>query len=98
MDHHKKAVNKFTRDEKFFSAVGRFFFEFSQLEYTLKYRVAEAIGLDDQHFKRYAPATSSGTVERVSASQVKMCVMATPQKKRGEPLLRPAPANRDYLV
>jgi hypothetical protein len=51
MDHHKKAVNKFTRDDdKFFSAVGRFFFEFSQLEAMLRTEVAQKIGLDDRYF------------------------------------------------
>jgi hypothetical protein len=28
MDHHKKSVNKFTADDRFFSAIGRFFLSF----------------------------------------------------------------------
>jgi hypothetical protein len=42
MDHHKQSVNKFTAEDRFFSAIGRFIFEFSQLEYTLKHHVARA--------------------------------------------------------
>src|SRR5690242_4060138 len=50
IEHHPKAVNKFTSDDRWFSAIGRFIFEFSQLEYTLKHYVAEKVGLDDVHF------------------------------------------------
>jgi|SRR6516162_7240069 hypothetical protein len=50
MDHHKKSVNKFTADDRFFSAIGRFIFEFSQLEYTIKHHVAEQVGLKDEYF------------------------------------------------
>lgn len=50
MDHHKKSVNKFTSDDRFFSAIGRFIFEFSQLEYTLKHHVAEQVNINDEHF------------------------------------------------
>jgi hypothetical protein len=50
MDHHQRSVNKFTSDDRFFSAIGRFIFEFSQLEYTLKHYIAEAIDLRDEHF------------------------------------------------
>jgi hypothetical protein len=50
MDHHKKSVNKFTADDRFFSAIGRFIFEFSQLEYTLKHHVAEQVDLKDEYF------------------------------------------------
>jgi hypothetical protein len=47
---HRQAINKFTSDDRWFSAIGRFIFEFSQLEYTLKHYIAEAIGLKEQHF------------------------------------------------
>jgi hypothetical protein len=50
MDRHKKSVNKFTSEDRFFSAIGRFIFEFSQLEYTLKHHVAEEINLREEHF------------------------------------------------
>src|SRR6266540_3125539 len=50
MDHHKRSVNKFTSDDRWYSAIGRFIFAFSQLEYTLKHHVAERIGLRDQYF------------------------------------------------
>jgi hypothetical protein len=50
MDHHKQSVNKFTGDDRFFSAIGRFIFEFSQLEYTLKHHVAEQIDLKEEYF------------------------------------------------
>src|SRR5262245_22054325 len=46
---HVQAINTFTAEDRWFSAIGRFIFEFSQLEYTLK-NVAETIGLRDQHF------------------------------------------------
>src|SRR6266436_9247834 len=50
MDRHKKSVNKFTSEDRFFNAIGRFIFEFSQLEYTLKHHVAEEINLREEHF------------------------------------------------
>jgi hypothetical protein len=50
MDHHTKSVNKFTGEDRFFSAIGRFIFEFSQLECTFKVYVAEAINLEDEYF------------------------------------------------
>ena len=51
MDHHKKSVNKFTAEDRFFSAIGRFIFEFSQLEYAFKVYIAEAVGVKDKHFQ-----------------------------------------------
>jgi len=42
VDRHKRSVNKFTSEDRWFSAIGRFIFEFSQLEATLKYYVAQA--------------------------------------------------------
>ena len=47
---HQHSINKFTAEDRWFSAIGRFIYEFSQLQYTLKYYVAETIGLRDQHF------------------------------------------------
>jgi hypothetical protein len=51
IDHHKKSVNKFTSDDRWFTAIGRFIFEFSQLEYELKVHIAEVIGLKGRYFK-----------------------------------------------
>lgn len=48
--HHQRAVNKFTSEDRFFSAIGRLIFEFSQLEYTLKHHISERIGLGDEYF------------------------------------------------
>jgi hypothetical protein len=50
MEHHRKAVHKFTKEDRFFSAIGRFIFEFSQLEYSFKFYIAEEINLKDEHF------------------------------------------------
>jgi hypothetical protein len=48
--NHVQAINKFPGDvdDKWFNAIGRFIFEFSRLEYTLRYYVAQKIGLRDQ--------------------------------------------------
>jgi hypothetical protein len=37
-------------EEKTFRAIGRFIFEFSQVEYTIRYYLAEEIGLKEEHF------------------------------------------------
>jgi hypothetical protein len=50
VDRHQQAVNELSEAERFFSAIGRFIYEFSQLEYELKLHVAGAIGLKDEHF------------------------------------------------
>jgi hypothetical protein len=39
-----------TSPEKTYRAIGRFIFEFSQVEYTIRHYLAEEIGLDEQHF------------------------------------------------
>jgi hypothetical protein len=36
--------------EKTYRAIGRFIFEFSQAEYTIRYYLAEEIGLNEEHF------------------------------------------------
>jgi hypothetical protein len=36
--------------EKTYRAVGRFIFEFSQAEYTIRHYLAQEIGLDEEHF------------------------------------------------
>jgi hypothetical protein len=62
---HVQAINKFTADDRWFCAIGRFIFEFSQLEYMLKYYVALTIGLRDQHF---AAITSQFDFARLCAA------------------------------
>lgn len=47
---HEQAVKQVNDENKWFSAIGRFVFEFSQLEYTLKHHLAEAVGLEEAHF------------------------------------------------
>src|SRR5438876_12360341 len=50
MGDHRRAVDNLSGEEKFFSAIGRFISEFSQLEYTLKYLISKKVGLRDKHF------------------------------------------------
>jgi hypothetical protein len=50
MDSHERSVNVFTSEDRFFSAIGRFIFEFSQLEYSFRYYIAETINLKDDYF------------------------------------------------
>lgn len=38
------------RPERVYEAIGRFIYEFSQAEYTIRYHLAEEIGLDDRYF------------------------------------------------
>jgi hypothetical protein len=39
-----------TPEEQTYRAIGRFMFEFSQAEYTIRYHLAEEIGLNEEHF------------------------------------------------
>ena len=39
-----------TPAEKTYRAIGRFMFEFSQVEYTIRHYLAEEIGLNEEHF------------------------------------------------
>ena len=39
-----------TSAEKTYRAIGRFMFEFSQVEYTIRHYLAEEIGLNEKHF------------------------------------------------
>jgi hypothetical protein len=50
MGRHQRAVSNLSGEEKFFSAIGRFVSEFSQLEYTLKYLISKKVGLRSKHF------------------------------------------------
>ena len=48
--HNQDAIRHLNEDEAFYSAIGRFIFQFSQLEYSIKTSVAQAIRLPDQYF------------------------------------------------
>jgi hypothetical protein len=51
MGYNQRAVSNLSGEERFFSAIGRFIFEFSQLEYTLKLFISKVVGLKDEHFQ-----------------------------------------------
>jgi hypothetical protein len=55
-----------TSAEKTYRAIGRFIFEFSQVEYTIRHYLAEEIGLNEEHF--------SAVVESYEASL--LCTVA----------------------
>ena len=40
--HNQKAIKCLSEDDAFFSSIGRFFFEFSQLEYSVRFTTAKA--------------------------------------------------------
>ena len=46
--------------EKTYRAIGRFVFEFSQVEYTIRYHLAEEIGLDEEHFSAVVESYDAG--------------------------------------
>jgi hypothetical protein len=46
---HRASVGHLNGHEKFFSAIGRFIYEFSQLEFWLKCIIANTIGLESEH-------------------------------------------------
>ena len=50
MGFHKDALCALPEEERFFSAIGRFIDEYSQLETILKLVIAKAIGLKRKHF------------------------------------------------
>jgi hypothetical protein len=62
--------------EKTYRAIGRFMFEFSQVEYTIRHHLAEAIELRDDHFH----AVASPTVK-----------VSTRPSERGSAITTPAP-------
>ena len=45
---HQEAIKGFDNDEQFYSAIGRFISEFSYLEFILKFRIAKAVGLNEE--------------------------------------------------
>jgi hypothetical protein len=46
---HRASVSHLNGHEKFFSAIGRFIYEFSQVEFWPKCIIANAIGLESEH-------------------------------------------------
>lgn len=53
--------------EKTYRAIGRFIFEFSQAEYTIRHYLAEEIGLDDVHFSAIVESYDVGLLCTVAA-------------------------------
>jgi|SRR6266480_7230670 len=51
--------------EKTYRAIGRFIFEFSQVEYALRHYLAEEIGLKDEHFVAVAGSYDVGMLTTV---------------------------------
>ena len=47
-------------EEKTYRAIGRFVFEFSQVEYTIRYHLAEEIELDEEHFSTIVESYDTG--------------------------------------
>ena len=52
--------------EKTYRAIGRFIFEFSQVEYTIRYYLAQEIGLHDDHFSAVVQSYDVALLCRVS--------------------------------
>lgn len=72
-------ANRDQSSEKVYSAIGRFIFEFSQAEYTIRYYLAEEIGLDDEHF--------SAVVESYDVSMLCEVALKVFGKSRAKPNL-----------
>jgi hypothetical protein len=62
--------------EKTYRAIGRFIFEFSQAEYTIRHYLAQEIGLDEEHFsavvESYDVAISVRLPRKCSTSRVRI--------------------------
>jgi hypothetical protein len=52
--------------EKTYRAIGRFMFEFSQVEYTIRHHLAEEIGLDEKYFSAVAESYEVGALVSVA--------------------------------
>ena len=48
--------------EKTYRAIGRFMFEFSQVEYTIRHHLAEEIGLKEKHFSAVVESYEVGAL------------------------------------
>jgi hypothetical protein len=49
MGYNQQAVSNLSGEDQFFSAMGRFISEFSQLEYALKLSIAKKVGVKGRH-------------------------------------------------
>ena len=52
--------------EKTYRAIGRFMFEFSQVEYTIRHHLAEEIGLKEEHFSAVVESYEVGALTTVA--------------------------------
>jgi len=52
--------------DKTYRAIGRFIFEFSQAEYTIRHYLAQEIGLDEEHFSAVVESYDVGVLCTVS--------------------------------
>ena len=50
MSQIQQSPNALSEEDRFYCAIGRFIFEFSQLEYSIRHYVANAISLREQYF------------------------------------------------
>lgn len=57
--------------EKTYRAIGRFIFEFSQVEYTIRYYLAEEIGLNEEHFSAVVESYDVGLLCTVATEVYK---------------------------
>lgn len=54
--------SELTPSEKTYRAIGRFMFEFSQVEYTIRHYLAEEIGLGEEHFAPVIESYDTGVL------------------------------------
>jgi len=81
MDHlHQIAA------EQTYKAIGRFMFEFSQVEYTIRYYLAEELGLKDEYFSLVVESYDVGVLTTVAA-QVFKKARSGPASERIEKML-----------
>jgi hypothetical protein len=64
-DHNQNSA------EKTYRAIGRFIFEFSQVEYTIRHYLAQEIRLDDQHFSAVVESYDVGVLCTVATEVFK---------------------------
>ena len=57
--------------EKTYRAIGRFMFEFSQVEYTIRHYLAEEIGLGEEHFSAIIESYEVGALTTVAIESFK---------------------------
>lgn len=84
-NRNRQAINKIRGANKYFCAIGRFIFEFSQLEFGLRAYVAKAIGLKNEFF--YVTMTHDISLLCDVARTVLTKKMDAEQKVDFEPLI-----------